>query len=462
METQKQQQLEERNTYIPMDSQVHSSMVVSLNKEETLSENNLKISSNNLDAHQQQHRVVQKISGIVYVISREGKQLMPTTSPKARKLLKGGIAKVIRRNPFTIQLLVNCKGETQEVICKIDSGYKYIGFSCITNKQELISGEVELENKTSKRLIERKMYRRGRRNKLWYRKARFLNRTRKPNWLPPSIERNYQTHLNLIKKLEKILPISKKIIEVGNFDIQKLENPDIEGEEYQQGNLLGYQNMKAYLFAREKGRCQLCEKEAEGKMVIHHIKQRKDIGSNKSDNLALLHEQCHKDLHEKNLKLKSQNKEYKEATFMNIIKWRFKNDLNCQLTFGYKTFCNRKLLNLPKTHYNDAFCIENNNINIQQAIPIFFKQKRLINRSCQLNRKGFKPSIRRKTYKIQPHDLIWINEKEFEVSGIMNNGTTALLVCKKTTNVKKIEKHFIVNSLYISKIKNGGENSSDI
>ena len=189
METQKQQQLESRNTYTPTNLQVCSSVVLSLNREETLSEQNLKTLSNNLDVNQRQHTVGQKISGIVYVISINGKTLMPSSSSKVRKLLRKGLAKVVRRNPFTIQLLVPCREETQEVVCKIDSGYKHIGFSCITKKQELISGEVELENKTSKRLIERKMYRRGRRNKLWYRQPRFNNRTRKVNWLPPSIRK---------------------------------------------------------------------------------------------------------------------------------------------------------------------------------------------------------------------------------------------------------------------------------
>ena len=451
METQKQQQLESRNTYTPTNLQVCSSVVLSLNREETLSEQNLKTLSNNLDVNQRQHTVGQKISGIVYVISINGKTLMPSSSSKVRKLLRKGLAKVVRRNPFTIQLLIPCREETQEVVCKIDSGYKHIGFSCTSKKQELISGEVELENKTSKRLIERTMYRRGRRNKLWYRQPRFSNRTRKENWLPPSIERNYQTHLNLIKRLEKILPISKRIIEVGNFDIQKLENPEIKEEEYQQGSLFGYQNMKAFLFAREKGKCQLCGKEAEGKMVLHHLKHRNETGTNKPSHMALLHENCHKELHKKGLKIKFQNKEYKESTFMNIIKWRFKNDLDCRLTFGYKTFCNRRELKLEKTHYNDAFCIENNN-DIQQSVPIFFKQKRLINRSCQLNRNGYKPSIRKETYKIQPHDLIWINGKVNNVSGMMNLGKTVLLSNKKTSNVKNIEKHFVVGSLYVTKL----------
>lgn len=38
----------------------------------------------------------------VYVINQRNEPLMPTTSQKARKLLKQGKAKVIETKPFTI------------------------------------------------------------------------------------------------------------------------------------------------------------------------------------------------------------------------------------------------------------------------------------------------------------------------------------------------------------------------
>jgi hypothetical protein len=64
----------------------------------------------------------------------------------------------------------------------------------------LISGELKLDGKTSERLTERRMYRRGRRFRHhWYRKCRFLNRKIPKGWLPPSIQRRYDTHLNLIR-----------------------------------------------------------------------------------------------------------------------------------------------------------------------------------------------------------------------------------------------------------------------
>ena len=97
---------------------------------------------------------------MVYVISKEGKPLMPTKRyGKVRRLLKQGLAKVVRRKPFTIQLLYDTTTYTQDITLGIDSGYTYIGFSAITEKEELICGEVKLRNDISELLKERRTYR---------------------------------------------------------------------------------------------------------------------------------------------------------------------------------------------------------------------------------------------------------------------------------------------------------------
>jgi len=111
---------------------------------------------------------------MVYVLSIEGKPLMPTKRHgKVRRLLKQGLAKVVRVKPFTIQLLYETTNYTQPVTLGIDSGYNYIGFSAITEKEELISGEVKLRSDISELIKERRMYRRIRRSRLRYRKPRF-------------------------------------------------------------------------------------------------------------------------------------------------------------------------------------------------------------------------------------------------------------------------------------------------
>lgn len=69
----------------------------------------------------------------VCVLNMRGQPLMPTTPRKARILLKENKVKVIRRLPFTIQLLY-ATGETkQDIILGIDAGYSFIGFSAVTS-----------------------------------------------------------------------------------------------------------------------------------------------------------------------------------------------------------------------------------------------------------------------------------------------------------------------------------------
>ncbi len=420
--------------------QAPCSTSLQLNKEETLSVAGIVRTCNNLDGN-----LLQQAGGLkaaVFVLSSNGKPLMPCTSSKARKLLQNRKAKVVKLYPFTIRLNFDCENQTQDISMGIDAGYANIGFSCITTKSELVSGTIILDNKTSERLTERRMYRRGRRNKLWYREPRFDNRKRKEGSLPPSVQRRYDTNLKIINLMKSLMPITKVTVEVANFDIQKIENEAIEGVGYQQGEMLGYQNMRSYLMAREKGVCQLCGKEFEkgNPSHIHHIIERANGGTDRAKNLAILHEKCHDKLHKKGLKLKP-NKTYKPNTFMSIIRNRFWNDIpNINVTYGYETFVKRIELRLEKTHYTDAFVIAGGEYQ-QRCKPIGIKQKHQHNRVLQVNRKGFAPAIRKQRYKIQPKDLVWINGKREVAVGVHCKGAAVIIERnKKSFLIKKVEK----------------------
>lgn len=129
----------------------------------------------------------------VYVINLKKEPLMPTIPSKARKLLKQNKAKVVSRTPFTIQLLYSTGETKQGAVLGVDAGSKFIGLSVTTDKQELFSAELELRNDIVDLLSTRRQNRRTRRNRLRYRKARFLNRVKSKNkgWLAPSIEHSY-------------------------------------------------------------------------------------------------------------------------------------------------------------------------------------------------------------------------------------------------------------------------------
>ena len=103
----------------------------------------------------------------VYVLDKDGKPLMPTRRfGKVKHLLKEGLAKVARRDVFTIQLLYEPKTHfVQDVTLGCDTGYTHIGISASTEQRELYSEETVINNKMIKRLEKRKNYRRNRRNR---------------------------------------------------------------------------------------------------------------------------------------------------------------------------------------------------------------------------------------------------------------------------------------------------------
>jgi hypothetical protein len=195
---------------------------------------------------------------IVYVLNKTGKALMPTTPRKARLLLKQKKAKVVTIKPFTIQLIFGSSGYKQNITLGIDSGYNNVGFSAVTEKKELIVGELTLLQGMKERLLEKSRYRKIRRSRLRHRKTRWSNRTKsKPKgWLAPSLQHKLNSHIKFIDSLYKILPITKCIVEVANFDIQKMKNDNISGVEYQQGDMMGFWNTREYVLHRDNHKCQ--------------------------------------------------------------------------------------------------------------------------------------------------------------------------------------------------------------
>lgn len=335
---------------------------------------------------------------LVYVLNKHGKPLMPCKPSKARKLLKQNKAKVVSREPFTIQLLYGSSGYKQDITLGVDAGSKMIGLSATTDKQELFAAEVELRNDIVKLLSERRELRRSRRNrKTRYRKARFLNRKKPKDWLPPSVENKIQAHLNIISKLYKILPITKIIIETASFDIQKIKNPDIEGKQYQQGEQMGFWNVREYVLWRDNHECQICHGKSKDKILnVHHIESRK-TGGNAPDNLITLCETCHHKYHNGEIKAKlKRGQSFRDAAFMGIMRWTVYNRLkemysNVQVTYGYITKSTRIEHGLDKAHRIDARCISGN----PDAKPIdcwyYIKKVRRHNRQlhkCTIHKGG--------------------------------------------------------------------------
>lgn len=298
----------------------------------------------------------------VFVLNMRGEPLMPTYSGKARRLLRDGKAKVVKRTPFTIQMLVPTGETRQPITLGVDAGSKTIGLSASTENEELFSAEVKIRNDIVDLLSTRRQNRRTRRNRLRYRPARFNNRKKDEGWLAPSIQNKVSAHLVAVERVHKILPITRIVAEVAAFDIQKIKNPEIQGEEYQQGEQLGFWNVREYVLFRDGHQCH-GKKGCKNKILnVHHIESRK-TGGDSPNNLITLCEECHKAYHDGVLKLNLKRQpSFRDAAFMGIMRWAFYNKLkerysNVSLTYGYITKNTRITNELPKEHRIDALCI---------------------------------------------------------------------------------------------------------
>lgn len=337
---------------------------------------------------------------MVYVLNIDGQPLMPTDRHgKVRHLLKDGRAEVVKCCPFTIRLLYDSTHYTQDIVLGVDAGSKHIGLSGTTETKELYASDVELRNDIVDLISTRRQNRRFRRNrKTRYRKARFLNRlSDKKDWLAPSIRQKVDTHMTVVSRVCKILPVTKIIVETASFDIQKIKDPDISGTGYQQGEQLDFWNVREYVLSRDGHTCQCCKGKSKDPVLnVHHIESRK-TGGDAPNNLITLCETCHKGYHSGAVQLPKaihRGMRFKDAAFMGIMRWAFYNklkevyepqDIEIRMTFGYLTKNTRIRHHLPKEHYIDARCISGH----PEAIPnneVFYQKKvRCHNRQIHKN-----------------------------------------------------------------------------
>ncbi len=465
------QQLEERNTYTPTDiPHVGGNCDLSLNREETLSVPDLKTSSNNSDAsliateHAKQNLSV----SAVYVLNMRGKPLMPTTPGKAKKLLKEGKAKVVKRTPFTIQLKY-ATGETkQEVTLGVDSGYENIGISAITEKKELYSAEVKLRTDMLKLNSERRQYRRARRGrKTWYRQPRFLNRKKPEGWLAPSIQHKLDSHIKLINKVKELLPITKIVIEVAAFDIQKIKNPEISGIEYQNGVQKDSWNVREYVLHRDNHTCQACKGKSKDPILNSHHLVSRQIGGDAPDNLLTLCETCHDKVSKGKLKLNVKIPTgFKPETFMSIVRWKLVNMLRdagniVNHTYGYITKTNRITLGLDKSHNTDAFVIAGGTMQERSSINFLIKQIRKCNRKLfKGDRSHIKNTAARIIHGFQRFDKVLWNNIECFVFGRRKTGYFELRTLDRTkvhasAKAKELTLLETANTFLITTLKRG-------
>ncbi len=196
------------------------------------------------------------MSNFVFVIDTKKQPLNPIHPGQARLLLKQGKAAVFRRYPFTIILKKEATQTLKNINLKIDPGSRTTGIALLQNNQVIWGAELQHRGQQIKDdLTSRRQLRRGRRGrKTRYRQSRFLNRKRPEGWLPPSLQHRVETTLTWVKRLIRYCPINSLAIELVKFDLQKQENPEISGVEYQHGTLYGWE-VREYLLDKFNRTC---------------------------------------------------------------------------------------------------------------------------------------------------------------------------------------------------------------
>lgn len=317
---------------------------------------------------------------MVFVISKTGKKLMPTSEYRARKLLKNGKAEIYKYRPFTIKLTQREDGHTQPIEYCCDTGYQHIGISIKSEKHEYVNEQRDLLKDETERHNDCRKYRRNRRNrKTRYRKARWNNRHNNlinKDGFAPSIRNKRDIHIKLVKMYKEVCPITRIIFELGQFDTQVLKaieenKPLPQGTDYQQGEQYGYSTLREAVFNRDNYTCICCGKSAikDGVILkIHHLGYLKNDRTNRMSNLATVCDKCHTSKnHQKGGKLynlKPKLKNFKGATFMTSVKYSMIKNLkemfsntDIKFTYGALTKLTRNSLNIQKTHSNDAYCM---------------------------------------------------------------------------------------------------------
>jgi 5-methylcytosine-specific restriction endonuclease McrA len=314
---------------------------------------------------------------------------MPCNPARARQLLRSGRARVHKLCPFAIRLTDREGGATQPVVLKIDPGATTTGLAL--NRQELNNTNhqtvlhlAELTHRGAQiraALVQRLGYRRRRRStNLRYRAPRFDNRAKPKGWLPPSLQSRVDNIISWQKRYSKIVPISSVQIEAVRFDLQKLENPEISGKEYQQGTLASYE-LREYLLEKWGRKCAYCGVSAVP-LQLEHINPRNPRnrfspkGSDRPSNLTLACEPCNKAKGNRPIEdfLADQPERLKEilghtrkpldaAASVNATRLAIFRHLReaCSIPItgfsGGRTKFNHSKLGIPKTHALDAACV---------------------------------------------------------------------------------------------------------
>ena len=297
---------------------------------------------------------------------------------------------------------------------KIDPGSKHTGIAIVCNETNEVMFYMQIEHRGEqihKNKQTQQQVRRNRRSReTRYRRCKFNKGTydsdRKEGWLPPSVKSIADNVIAWVNKLSRYIRITQCSFEAVRFDTQLMDNPDIEGEKYQQGELFGYE-LREYLLDKYGHQCQYCHGASEDSILEwEHIIPKSRGGSDSVKNAVLSCSCCNREkgkmtadewlaklqsspslpsiVEKKKNKILLTDKEklllariegikdvisgkikksnrycaWVNSTRRTIEKFLFSRFTNVECSSGGRTKYNRiQILQLPKDHHYDALCV---------------------------------------------------------------------------------------------------------
>lgn len=325
----------------------------------------------------------------VFVLDTNRVPLSPCRPSVARKLLRDGKAAVFRRFPFAIILKrsVELAEPVPPVALKVDPGSKTTGIALVQDDKVVFAAELEHRGQAIKDALEkRRAIRRGRRSrKTRYRQAKFQNRTRPKGWLAPSLKSRVDNLQSWFVKFFKLCNLESISMELVRFDTQLMQDAEISGVEYQQGELQGYE-VREYLLEKFDRKCCYCGKK-DCSLEIEHITPKSRGGSNRVSNLCLACRDCNEAKGSQTAKefgfpdIQSlAKKPLKDAAAVNSVRWAIFGMFNAtglpvETGTGGRTKFNRTKQAYPKAHWIDAACVgaSGANVSVRETVPLRIK-----------------------------------------------------------------------------------------
>ena len=320
----------------------------------------------------------------VPVLDTDGNPLMPTRPSRTRRLIRQGRAKKLwHKGTFCVQMQdvgIDDEGvEIDGVALNIDPGARATGLAVTSETPESRRAHalIELRHRGTRirnRMDRRRSLRRNRRSRLRNRQPRFDNRTRPEGWLPPSMLTRPANTETWIRRLSEVFPVTLVRVETARFDTQLMQDAEVSGKEYQQGELAGWQ-LRSYVFHRDGRKCAYCGDTKAERYETDHIIPRSRGGTNRVSNLVVSCHDCNIEkgnmpveefLRHKPAQLAKvrgvMRHRLADASQMNIIVPELLRrletiDMPVSTHDAYTTSWTRRRLGVPKTHVNDALCV---------------------------------------------------------------------------------------------------------